>query len=58
MTALRKFFRFVAALARELADENAYRRHLAHCSRPHSAAEWRRFMDAKLKSKYQQGKCC
>jgi hypothetical protein len=58
MRTLRKIFRFAAALARELADENAYNRHLAHCSRTHSAAEWRRFMDAKLKRKYQQGKCC
>jgi hypothetical protein len=58
MSALREFFRLVAALARELADENGYRRHLAYHSRVHSGAEWRRFIDAKLKSKYQQGKCC
>jgi hypothetical protein len=58
MTTLRKFFRLVTVLARELADENAYRRHLAYHSRTHSAAEWRRFLDAKLKSKYQQRKCC
>jgi hypothetical protein len=45
-------------LARELADENAYARHLAHSHVQHSAEEWRRFSDAKLRRKYQQGKCC
>ena len=48
----------VRDLARELADENAYARHLAHSNAQHSAEEWRRFSDAKLTRKYQQGKCC
>jgi hypothetical protein len=58
MKLLRDFFRFAIDLARELADENAYQRHLEYCSRPHSADEWRTFIDAKLKRRYQQGKCC
>lgn len=58
MRRLQEFLRFVASLARELSDESAYERHLARCSREHSGEEWRKFFDAKLKRKYQQGKCC
>ena len=47
MKRLKKLGALVWALLRELADENAYRRHLAAHSRPHSAAEWRRFSDYK-----------
>jgi hypothetical protein len=48
----------ILALLRELADENAYRRHLAMYDRIHSAEEWRRFADARWKAKYSQTKCC
>jgi uncharacterized short protein YbdD (DUF466 family) len=54
----RKLIRFAENLAGELADENAYRRHLAATSRQHSPEEWRRFIDARLERKYQSGKCC
>jgi hypothetical protein len=45
-------------LLRELADENAYRRHLAAHGRTHSAAEWKRFSDERLRAKYVRPKCC
>lgn len=48
----------ILALLRELADENAYRRHLEMCGRVHSPEEWRRFSDARWKIKYSKAKCC
>ncbi len=48
----------VLALLREIADENAYHRHLAASGREHSGAEWRSFCDNRLRSKYQRSKCC
>ena len=48
----------ILALLRELSDENAYRRHLAMHGRTHSAEEWRRFSDERLKLKYFRAKCC
>ena len=43
---------------RELADENAYQRHLsAHAVKP-SAEEWRRFSEERLRAKYSRAKCC
>lgn len=53
-----KLFRFVRELALELSDESAYARHLAMVGRPHSAAEWRLFIDSKHRRKYQNSKCC
>jgi hypothetical protein len=53
-----KLLRFVATLARELADENAYARHLAAVGRPHSGQEWRVFIDERHRRKYQNAKCC
>jgi hypothetical protein len=58
ITVLQKLLRFVAGLARELADETAYQRHLAVTSSPHSGNEWRKFIDSRLSRKYQTGKCC
>ncbi len=55
---MKKFFRGLLTLLREISDENAYQRYLAAHNRPHSAEEWRRFSDARLQSKYQQAKCC
>jgi hypothetical protein len=49
---------FVRDLARELADENAYSRHLSWHGRSHSRAEWKAFCDSRLARKYTQGKCC
>ena len=56
--ALVNLLAFVRDLARELADENAYSRHLSWHRRSHSRAEWKAFCDSRLASKYKQGKCC
>jgi len=45
-------------LLRELADENAYSRHLALEGREHSPEEWRRFLERRLQAKYARPKCC
>jgi len=55
---MRALLRFVKELLRELADENAYARHLAAHGREHSGEEWRRFSDARLGARYRQAKCC
>lgn len=52
------FFRIFLKLLRELADENAYERHLAFHGRTHSAQEWRSFEDERYRAKYQRAKCC
>lgn len=58
MRLLRPVFRYLTTLARELSDQNAYARHLQSTGRSHSAAEWRLFIDRRLKRKYQNAKCC
>ena len=50
--------RFLLTLARELSDENAYRRHLAAHGCVHSGEEWRKFSEHHLKAKYTRAKCC
>jgi hypothetical protein len=55
---MRAFLRGVMVLLREIADENAYQRHLQAVGRVHSAEEWRRFLDERLAHKFAQGKCC
>jgi hypothetical protein len=56
--ALFEVARTVMGLLRELADENAYQRHLRCHRRCHSPGEWRRFQDEYLKAKYTRAKCC
>ncbi len=58
MNHLRKFGRLILALLRELADENAYRRHLAAHGRTHSGDEWRKFSEERLRAKYMRARCC
>ena len=55
---MRRLAAFILALLRELADENAYQRHLAAHGRPASPTEWRRFSDERLRSRYVRPKCC
>jgi hypothetical protein len=55
---MRRAARLILALLRELADENAYARHLAAHGRAHSGEEWRRFSEERLRAKYQRAKCC
>ena len=58
MTHLRGFFRILLGILRELGDENAYARHLAHHGRAHSGDEWRRFSEERLRARYQRARCC
>ena len=53
-----RLVRFVLTLLRELADENAYQRHLAAHNATHSGPEWRRFSEERLRAKYARAKCC
>jgi len=55
---MRRAFGLLLALLRELADENAYRRHLDAHGRAPSREEWRRFSDERLRAKYARAKCC
>jgi hypothetical protein len=55
---LRGALRLLLGVLRELADENAYARHLRAHGREHSGDEWRRFYDAHLRAKYLRAKCC
>lgn len=58
MRILQKMAALLAGLAKELADENAYRRYLAAKGKEASGEEWRLFSDARLRRKYQNGRCC
>jgi hypothetical protein len=58
MSKLRRFGELAMALLRELADENAYRRHLEAHGREASGEEWRRFSEERLRAKYARAKCC
>lgn len=55
---MKRVARLLWELLRELADENAYARHLAAHGRTHSAEEWRRFSEERLRAKYSRAKCC
>jgi hypothetical protein len=55
---MRLFVKIVLGLLRELADENAYRRHLEAHGLCHSGDEWRRFSAERLAAKYARAKCC
>ena len=55
---MRRLWRFVVALAREIGDENAYSRYLSERGVPRSGAEWRRFSDRRMRAKYSRAKCC
>lgn len=58
MTPLRKLFRILYGILREIGDENAYARHLSVHQRPHSGEEWRRFSEEHMRRKYARAKCC
>lgn len=58
MSHLRRFGAFILQLLREIGDENAYRRHLSEHGRVHSGAEWRRFSEERMQTKYARAKCC
>ena len=58
MKALSHLGHLILSILREIADQNAYARHLAYHDVQHSAAEWRRFTEHRLRMKYGQAKCC
>jgi len=55
---MKRLGHLILALLRELADENAYQRHLDSQGRVHSGDEWRRFSEERLREKYARAKCC
>jgi hypothetical protein len=55
---LRRFWRNLWAIVRELSDERAYARHLAHHGCTHSAREYRRFQTEHYGRKYRRARCC
>jgi hypothetical protein len=55
---MRKLAGIILAILREIGDENAYARHLAAHGREHSAEEWRRFSEERLRAKFARAKCC
>jgi hypothetical protein len=55
---LRRIALGILELLREIADENAYARHLSARGVEPSPKEWRRFSDERLRAKYQRAKCC
>ncbi len=58
MSRLRRWAHLLLALLRELADENAYRRHLAIHNEQPSPEAWRRFCDERLGARFVRPKCC
>ena len=58
MSRLSELWRILKGLALELSDQSAYQRHLVAHGAVHSAEEWRRFSDARMKRKYSNAKCC
>lgn len=58
MQRLKAFCSIILGILREIGDESAYERHLASHGRAHSAEEYRRFAECRLRQKYQRAKCC
>lgn len=50
--------RVARGLLSELSDQRAYARHLEAHGRAHSAVEWQRFSDERLRAKFERPKCC
>ena len=58
MRVLKRAASLLAELLLELADQNAYQRHLAARGAAPSAEEWRRFSNHRLAARFGQAKCC
>jgi hypothetical protein len=58
MRRLKAFGTIILRILKELADENAYERHLLAHGLLHSGKEWRHFCEHRLKAKYSRPKCC
>lgn len=55
---MKRVLSLLRQILRELADENAYQRHLEAHGCKHSPHEWRKFSDERLRAKYARAKCC
>jgi hypothetical protein len=55
---MKQFWSIIWGILRELSDESAYERHLRAHGRTHSAEEWRKFSEERLRAKYLRAKCC
>lgn len=58
MIRVRQLACLLLELLRELADENAYRRHLAAHGQEPSPEAWRRFCDERLGARFVRPRCC
>ncbi len=58
MNILRRGWKLLHALFREISDEGAYKRHLQRSGRTHSGQEWRTFIDRRHGRKFKNAKCC
>ena len=58
MRRLQRLASLLLALLRELADENAYQRHLTAHGRRHSARKWQQFSDRRLSARFIRPRCC
>ena len=58
MAPLKRFFKILYAILREIGDESAYARHLAAHNTAASGPEWRRFSEHRLQQKYHRPRCC
>lgn len=58
MSRLRYLASLFLELLRELADENAYRRHLERHGASPSPEAWRRFCDERLGARFVRPRCC
>jgi hypothetical protein len=58
LAVLRQCVAIVKGIVYEIADQNAYQRHLATHGVAHSAEEWRRFSDGHWEGKARRGRCC
>ncbi len=58
MRLLREFGAILKGILDEIADQSAYKRHLAIHGTAHSAAEWRKFSDRRWEEQSRRGRCC
>ena len=58
MKFLKTFATVLKGILDEIADQNAYRRHLAHHGLVHSGEEWRKFCDRLWEEQSRRGRCC
>lgn len=58
MKLLREFGAILKGILDEIADQRAYRTHLAYHGLAHSAVEWRKFSDERWEAQSRRGKCC